>query len=76
MDDVVPSGRLGCASLPAQTDSPAALPDARSLSGMLADTFTAFQVILKPDSLLPEWWAGAPSVIRDPQGRFWMACRM
>ncbi|NLP09996.1 hypothetical protein GX408_06310, partial [bacterium] len=67
---------FGTALLLAQTGSPAVRSDARSLSGMLEEKFTAFHVILKPDSLLPEWWAGAPSVIRDPQGTFWMACRM
>ncbi len=67
---------LCAAPLAAQTGLPAVLPDARSWSGMPAETFTAYHVILRPDSLLPEWWAGAPSVIRDPQGTFWMACRM
>src|SRR5690606_9914880 len=33
-------------------------------------------VILRPDKDEPEWWAGAPSVLRDPDGTFWMACRM
>lgn len=38
--------------------------------------FETYDVILKPDKQEPEWWAGAPSVIRDPQGVFWLACRM
>lgn len=32
--------------------------------------------VLKPDKEAPEWWAGAPSVVRDRDGVFWMACRM
>lgn len=33
-------------------------------------------VILRPDKQELEWWAGAPSVVRDAHGTFWMACRM
>lgn len=33
-------------------------------------------VILKPDTIAPEWWAGAPSVVRDDAGTFWLAARM
>ncbi|MBI1320352.1 MAG: hypothetical protein GC168_15600 [Candidatus Hydrogenedens sp.] len=32
--------------------------------------------VLRPDESKPEWWAGAPSVVRDEDGSFWMACRM
>jgi hypothetical protein len=35
-----------------------------------------YDVVLEPDKDEPEWWAGAPSVARDPDGTFWMACRM
>lgn len=38
--------------------------------------FETFDVILKPDKNEPEWWAGAPSVVQDDNGIFWMACRM
>ncbi len=38
--------------------------------------FHHYQVILEPDQDEPEWWAGAPSVVRDESGTFWMACRM
>jgi hypothetical protein len=32
--------------------------------------------ILKPDENLPEWWAGAPSVVRADDGGFYLAARM
>ena len=38
--------------------------------------FEKYDVILEPDKNVAEWWAGAPSVVRDDQGVFWMACRM
>ncbi len=44
--------------------------------GSIPGKFQQFQTILKPDQEEPEWWAGAPSVVRDTSGIFWMACRM
>ncbi len=41
-----------------------------------SQNFDKYDVILDPDKNAPEWWAGAPSVIRDQKGVFWMACRM
>lgn len=38
--------------------------------------FDTYTTVLKPDKDEPEWWAGAPSVVRDEQGTFWMAARM
>ena len=38
--------------------------------------FQQYEVILQPDRIEPEWWAGAPSVARDDSGAFWLACRM
>jgi hypothetical protein len=35
-----------------------------------------YDVVLRPDEDEPEWWAGAPSVVVDDDGTFWMACRM
>jgi hypothetical protein len=35
-----------------------------------------YDVILKPDKDIAEWWAGAPSVVRDDDGVFWLAARM
>ncbi|GMV65094.1 MAG: hypothetical protein AMXMBFR75_08960 [Candidatus Hinthialibacteria bacterium] len=51
---------------------PAAGDTYRSLFSRLGEGI----VILKPDKEEAEWWAGAPSVVRDGQGTFWMACRM
>ncbi len=41
-----------------------------------SQNFDKYDVILEPDKNAPEWWAGAPSVVRDHNGTFWMACRM
>jgi len=38
--------------------------------------FNEYKVILEPDKNAPEYWAGAPSVVRDEDSIFWMACRM
>lgn len=35
-----------------------------------------YDVVLRPDEGDPENWAGAPSVMRDGDGVFWLACRM
>lgn len=43
---------------------------------LISDKFSEFDVVLKPDKNEPEFWAGAPSVIRDKNGIFWMAARM
>jgi hypothetical protein len=42
----------------------------------VAEKFIEYSVILRPDKDEEEWWAGAPSVIVDDRGVFWMACRM
>ncbi len=44
--------------------------------GIIPGKFTRYDVILRPDKIAPEWWAGAPSVVVDKDGIFWMACRM
>lgn len=45
--------------------------------GAISSAFTERgTTVLRPDTLAPEWWAGAPSVLRDDDGVFWMACRM
>ncbi len=51
-------------------------PAVEALFGATATPFERYDVILKPDVVAPEWWAGAPSVVRDQTGTFWMACRM
>lgn len=35
-----------------------------------------YTVVLEPDEDTPEWWAGAPSVVRAPDGTFYLAARM
>jgi len=35
-----------------------------------------YEVVLEPDEDTPEWWAGAPSVVRTKEGVFYMAARM
>jgi hypothetical protein len=42
----------------------------------LAERFSRYHVILEPDENTPEWWAGAPSVVRAPDGSFYLAARM
>jgi hypothetical protein len=57
----------------------APVPNAADLStrfGLVPDKFKHFDVIVEPDKNEPEWWAGAPSVVRDGKGTFWLACRM
>ncbi|MCL4797400.1 MAG: hypothetical protein KJZ84_22735 [Bryobacteraceae bacterium] len=44
--------------------------------GSIADRFKSYSVALEPDRNQAEWWAGAPSVVRDSKGVFWMAARM
>ncbi len=44
--------------------------------GNIPEKFHDYDVILEPDKNEPEWWAGAPSVVRDDDGIFWLACRM
>ena len=42
----------------------------------LAAALSNYEVVLEPDEDIPEWWAGAPSVTRAPDGAFFMAARM
>ncbi|MBN2312104.1 MAG: hypothetical protein JXR94_24210 [Candidatus Hydrogenedentes bacterium] len=35
-----------------------------------------YKVVLEPDENTPEWWAGAPSVVRGRDGAFYLAARM
>lgn len=51
-------------------------PAVADVYGMIPSRFTAYDVIVEPDKNEPEWWAGAPSVVRDKDGVFWLACRM
>jgi hypothetical protein len=49
---------------------------APGLYGRLPNTLSSYTVVLRPDTIQAEYWAGAPSVIVDKDGVFWMACRM
>jgi hypothetical protein len=42
----------------------------------IAEKLSTYHVVLEPDENTPEWWAGAPSVVRDDDGTFYLACRM
>lgn len=55
-------------AFPLPTPGPGAAP----LAGAAAD----YVAVLEPDRAEPEWWAGAPSVVRAPDGVFWLAARM
>ncbi len=53
------------------------IPRADADLGLLGQGLSgAHQVILQPDTIAPEWWAGAPTVARGADGVYWMACRM
>jgi len=52
------------------------VPEVKELFGRIPQKFQDYEVILKPDKDEAEWWAGAPSVVRDREGVFWLACRM
>ncbi|MBA7484325.1 hypothetical protein ES707_19850 [subsurface metagenome] len=51
-------------------------PEVQAVFGAIPLKFAEYAVILEPDKNEPEWWAGAPSVVRDASGTFWLACRM
>ncbi|MCK5853302.1 hypothetical protein KAH27_09775 [bacterium] len=42
----------------------------------IASNFEKYNVILEPPKNEPDWWAGAPSVVRDEKGIFWLVSRM
>ncbi len=42
----------------------------------IVEAMGRYEVILEPDEDTPEWWAGAPSVVRSEEGMFYLACRM
>ena len=57
-------------------NSALAVPNVQDHFSNIAQKFQNYDVILKPDKDEAEWWAGAPSVVRDRKGVFWLACRM
>jgi len=69
---------LGVCGVGSSRDSGSArpVPEVEGFFGSIPQKFQAYDVILKPDKDEAEWWAGAPSVVRDRQGVFWLACRM
>lgn len=66
-------GGLACAQAPAWAGP---VPEVTGRYGLIPSKFADYKVILEPDRDEPDWWAGAPSVVRDKQGVFWMAARM
>lgn len=44
--------------------------------GDIAEQLERYDVVLEPDEDTPEWWAGAPSVVRGGDGTFYLAARM
>ncbi len=42
----------------------------------LVERLSDYDVVLEPDENIPEWWAGAPSVVRGADGTFFLAARM
>ena len=42
----------------------------------IVNKFDKYNVVLEPDKNEADYWAGAPSVVRDSNGIFWMAARM
>lgn len=56
---------------------PVSRPEAASGLGPVPARFAGdYAVVVEPDKDEAEWWGGAPSVVRDDQGVFWLACRM
>lgn len=47
----------------------------KGFDGLVA-SLADFEVVLKPDRDVAEWWAGAPSVVVAPDGTFYLAARM
>jgi hypothetical protein len=43
---------------------------------LIVEALSDYRVILEPDENTPQWWAGAPSVVRGDSGEFYLAARM
>lgn len=69
---------LSCASFvfPGQKLWIQHVPEVAGDFGAIPQKFAQYDVILRPDKDAPDWWAGAPSVVKDKKGIFWLACRM
>ncbi|NLV46273.1 MAG: hypothetical protein GXY07_17435 [Candidatus Hydrogenedentes bacterium] len=73
-EPVVICGALSLMGLPSNWQG--AVPEVSNIYGAANRLFDRYDVILAPDTIAPGWWAGAPSVLRDKEGVFWLACRM
>ncbi|MBM3882206.1 MAG: hypothetical protein FJ387_21220 [Verrucomicrobia bacterium] len=45
-------------------------------AGSIPARFDTWEVVVAPDRDEAEWWAGAPSVVLEETGTFWLAARM
>ena len=52
------------------------IPEVSENYRSISDLFQDYEVVLRPDTIAPEWWAGAPSVAVGDDGTVWLACRM
>jgi hypothetical protein len=52
------------------------IPKVKPIFGDIPQKFETYAVVLQPDKNEPGWQAGAPSVVRDKNGIFWMAAHM
>jgi len=59
-----------------ETGWPGPVPEISELYRGIVSKFDDYTVVLAPDKDSAEYWAGAPSVVRDRKGTFWMAARM
>ena len=68
---------LWCGAIQAQDAPPSlSLPEPAAAYRDIVEGFSGYDVILRPDTIAPEWWAGAPSVCRGADRTFWLAARM
>jgi hypothetical protein len=61
---------------PAAEEPPSLTPALGQWLGSIPSRFARYDVVAVPDKDQAEWWAGAPSVVREDNGTFWMAARM
>lgn len=71
-----PSDRAAGKSRTAGAETRPVSPGIGRHLGSVPDRFRDYDVIAVPDKDEAEWWAGAPSILRDNEGTFWMAARM
>lgn len=67
---------IACTLYAQESEWQGPVPTVQGVYGITPELFTEYEVILQPDKDEPGWWAGGPSVVRDDQGIYWMACRM